>query len=664
MPTGRTIFSPVAVLVYCLSGTSTTLASGLLGLEHDWPQAWFEAAKTASEMGITEFSQSPVLDELDLPSVEKRLPDDPLVIVPLNDIGIYGGRAHISANDGWQFFNWEHALTISADMRSFLPNLAEYWTVSEDGRTITLKLRKGIKWSDGAPLTSDDFMFTFNNIWLDKEFSPVTSRLILGGEIVKIDALTFKYVFKDPNPLFVNLIAQYGHRMVDPKHYYQKFHPSFTNRDDVIKHVESLGYINWTTFMTANREGRIKESVNAPTLRAYKIVSRTPALIRFERNPYYFKVDPQGQQLPYIDAIDAEVITNAEVIAAKASTGQLDFAAFALRTQDFPLLKLGERTGVVKVHEWKRLHTSDVVIQMNFNHANPRLRQVYWDLRFRQALSIAINRNEMNEIIYFGRGTPHQVTVHPSSSFYEPHFATSYIQYDPQQARSLLDEMGLKDIDDDGLREYADGSKFTITIEFYDFETPKGISMELVASYWREVGIDLRLKLVDGNLQSVRAEAGEMEMTLWHGDKSTDILFPLIPYWWAPRSTAWDLCMWNDWARYYQTDGRLGEKPPAIIKQLQDWTDEMRITMDNQQRITIGKKILQSNADNLWTIGTVGLAPQPILVSRRLQNVSAHGIWGWDNRWTLAYHPATWYLNDPDVDTAKGLKVVASGNSQ
>jgi|TARA_B100000315_G_scaffold95979_3_gene88163 peptide/nickel transport system substrate-binding protein len=639
MPTGSVSWIAIAAL--------SMLSIRAAGADHEWPQAWFEAPKTATQLGISSFSQSPMLDERDLPPVERRLPNDPVVIVPLEQNGRYGGKARITLGDSWQFFNWEAALTISADMRTFLPNLARSWTVSEDGRVITIDLHPGIRWSDGVPLTSDDFVFAFDNLWLDPEFSPVTSRLVLGGKIVKIGDLSFQYVFADPNPLFVNLIAQYGNFMVDPKHYFRNYHPAYVDRNDLNERVAEMGFISWMALVDALRNARIEESADTPTLRAFRVVSRTPIMMRYERNPYYFKIDPAGQQLPYIDTIEAEVIVdNAELVTAMVASGQLDFAAYALKTQDIPLLKLGERNGAIKVYIWKRLHASDVAIQPNYNYENQQLRDLYWDVRFRHALSYAINRPEMNEIIYFGQGVPRQVTVHPSSVFYDPKFAFAHTEFNPQRARELLDEIGLKDVDGDGMREYPDGSPLIITLEFLDFETPKGISMELVANYWRDVGIDLRLKLVNRSLQSARAQAGAMQMTVWHADRVTDILFPLIPDWWVPRSTGWDRGMWNDWARYYQTDGRLGEEPPAIMKQLQKWTDEMRVTMNDQRRLEVGRKILRVGADNLWVIGTVGLAPHPVVVSKRLKNVPQNGIWGWDNRWTLSYHPATWYLSE------------------
>ena len=129
----------------------------------------------------------------------------------------------------------------------------------------------------------------------------------------------------------------------------------------------------------------------------------------------------------------------------------------------------------------------------------------------------------MNEIIYFGRGTPRQVTAHPSSSYFEPPYAQAYTQYEPDRARALLDELKLKDVNGDGLREYSDGSPLTITLEFIDWETPQEITLELVSNYWREVGIDLRLKIVNSALQSARAQAGKMQMTAWHADRVTAI---------------------------------------------------------------------------------------------------------------------------------------------
>ncbi|MDE0038737.1 MAG: ABC transporter substrate-binding protein [Gammaproteobacteria bacterium] len=614
------------------------------------PPQWFQAPQTASQLGIASFSQSPYLDGRNLPPVEQRLPDDPVVIQPYESIGEYGGTARITIWDTWQFFNWEHAVTISADMRGVLPNLAESFEVSEDGRTTTIRLRPGTRWSDGTPLTADDFMFRFNHVWLDPEMSPIVDRMVQGCEFVKLDELTFSYVFPEPNPLFINQFAQYGSHFADPMHFFKDYHPAFRAKEELDALVEEEGFVTWMAMYGSLRGWGNEDAVKVPTLRAYKVIQRTPTKMRLERNPYYFKIDPAGNQLPYIDAIDAIILLeNSQMITFQAATGQLDFAAFTLKTQDIPLLKLGEVKGVNKVHIWHRLHISDVALQANYNHDDPKYRELVWgkgERRFMRALSHAIDRDQMNKTIYFGRGIPSQVTAHPTSRWYQEEWAKAHIRYDPDHARALLDELGLLDVDGDGLREYPDGSKLTITFEYLDFETPKTITMELVRDYWREVGVDVRLKSVERSLQSERAQANKMQMTLWHADKVTDILFPVVPDWFYPYRTGWEMSMWNHWARYYQTDGELGEEPPPVIRELQYWGDELRRATTEERRTEAARRLFQAQADNLWTIGTVGQAPHPVVTSTRLKNVPPTGIWGWDNRWTLAYHPSTWYFDE------------------
>ena len=639
----------------CICGAALLGASTLAAQEQKWPAAWFQPMQTAAELGIEQFTQSPFLDDKNLPSVAERLPDNPPIVAPLAGLGQYGGTARITPNEWLTFPNMEAPLTMAADMQTILPNLAQSWEVSADGRRITLTLRKGIKWSDGAPLSSDDFLFTFNNIWLNTEYSPVPSRNVEGGRAVKVDDLTFYYEFDEPRPLMVNLLANYGDFFVDPVHYYKDFHPAFTDRETLKQRIADMGLLTWMAFYHAAKRQLIEESAQVPTLAAHRVVSRTPTRVLLERNPYYFKVDPAGQQLPYIDSIDSQQVDNKEVIAAMSSTGQLDFSAYELKTQDIPLLKLGERNGDIRVLVWNRLHSSDVVIQPNYNYDDANLSALFWQQSFRQALSIAINRDEMNQIIYFGRGTPRQVTAHPSSSMYEPAFAEAFTQYDPVRARQLLDELGLHDVDGDGLREFADGQPLVITLEFMDWETPKAISLELVALYWREIGIDLRLKIVDASLQSERALSNKMQMTVWHADQVTDILLPINPTWWAPISSSRSNTLWNAWARWHLTAGRLGKEPPANMRRLQQWATEMSATVNEQRRIELGKKLLASNAENLWTIGTVGLAPQPVVISQRLRGVPERAIWGWDNRWTMAYHPATWYFASDQAMSAQSV---------
>ena len=243
-------------------------------LDNGWPREWFEPMKTASEVGITQFSQSPALDALDLPPVKERLPDDPAVVVPLAEIGQYGGTVRTTTNEWLTFPNEESLLTISADMRTILPNLAESWQVRPDGRRITLTLRKGIKWSDGMPLTSDDFVFVFNDILLNKEYAPVTLRMIEGGKAVKVTDHIFYYEFDQPRPLMENYLAQYGSFMVFPAHYFRNFHPDYVDRETLDRKIKNMGFISWMVFYSALRNQAVEESADPPTLASHKIVRR------------------------------------------------------------------------------------------------------------------------------------------------------------------------------------------------------------------------------------------------------------------------------------------------------------------------------------------------------------------------------------------------------
>ncbi len=616
------------------------------------PAEWFAPPKTASELGITQFSQSPILDGQDLPPVEDRLPDDPVVSHPYESIGKYGGKARVTLFDHRRFLPHEHALTISADLRNVLPNIAESWSVSEDGRVTTVRLRPGIRWSDGHPLTSNDFMFSFNHDWLDPEMQPLTNVAVRGAKFVVIDDLNFQIVFPRPNPTFANYYAFYASRWVDPMHFFKDYHPAYRDRDELNALVKEKNHVTWMAMFSQLRSWGNEDAAKVPTLRSFKVVQRTPTKLRLERNPYYFKVDPAGNQLPYVDAVDVIIVLeNSQMITFQAATGQLDFTSFTLETQNIPLLKLGETKGANKVHIWRRIHVVDVAIQPNYNFDDLKYRDLVWgkgERRFIRALSHAIDRDQMNEVIYFGRGTPSQVTAHWSSRWYEKRFAEAHIRYDPDYSRQLLDELGLFDVDGDGLREYPDGSKLIITLEFIDFETPKGISLELVRDYWREVGIDLRLKSIERRLQAERAMSNKMQMTAWHADKVTDILFPHWPDWFYPHRAGWDMTMWNHWGRYHQSGGELGEEPPELIRNMQTWGGELLTATDEENRTKAAKALLEAHAENLWAIGTVGNAPHPVAVSRRLKNVVPNGIWGADNRWTTPYHPATWYIDESD----------------
>ena len=624
-----------------------------------WPESWFHDPKTASELGITEFHQSPMLDEAvkngKLPTVEERLPHDPIVVEPLNGIGEYGGTAVVFGTEqGWGEGGMLNApnmlLIMDPQVHGIHANLARGWEFKDGGKTLTLHLREGMKWSDGHPYTADDFIFWYEHVLKNKELTPVIAReWNLGGKLIefeKVDDYTVAFHSAAPNPYFINSLAQsYSPEwFTPPSHHLRNYHPDFVPREELLKETERKGFENWMQYYEFMRDLAELEA-NCPSLQAFIVVKQTPTMLIAERNPYYPKVDPAGNQLPYIDRIEVHYVQNQEMMTAKAATGQATFAGQQTKTSDIPLFKMHEHKGHYRTYVWRRVQGADVAIQFNLNTPREELRGILRDKRFRRALSLAINREEINQIVYYGRGIPRQTTVLPTSKFYEEKFAQAYAQYDPHRAMELLDEMGLIDRDGDGIRERSDGKPLDIVLEWTPMETPKELITELVIDHWRDVGIDIDLKEVSGSLQDTRATGALMDMTLWHADRSTDILFPPEPFWYVPMHIGWETCLWTNWSRWNLTDGDKGAEPSPEAKELFAWWNEMNTTIDEQTRIELGKKILRSQAENLWTVGTVGIAPHPIVVSEKLHNVPESGYWGWDCRWSLPYYPETWYLS-------------------
>jgi peptide/nickel transport system substrate-binding protein len=614
-----------------------------------WPQSWFHPPRKASEVGLSTFRQSPMLAAQvaagELPPVAERLPDDPIVVEPIDGIGIHGGTARLFSA-GESLINVpEGVLRPGPQMRSYLPNWAEKAEYENGSRTLKITLRPGHKWSDGQPLTSDDYVFWFDHFLMNKDLTPVVEPRFKGARIEKHDAHSFSYHFPQPVPLFVNHLAHNSSRLAMPAHFMKRYHPDFTDEAQLEREAEELGLQDWRTYIAAVNNTMDLMVFNRPVLTAYVLISRTSTRSRLRRNPYYPKVDPEGNQLPYIDYLEVQQVDSAEIMTAKASTGQVDFAGRQFMTAAIPLFKRFEKENGFSTYVWPRPYGSDVVLQFNLNHSDAGLRQIFQDVRFRRAMSLAINRNEINDIVYFGRGVPRQLTVVPSSRYFEPEFATAWAQFDLVQAGALFDEMGLIDRDGDGMRERLDGEPLEITVEYMIGETPKEITLELVTAHWREVGVSVNIKQLSGSLQSIRAKAGLMDMTIWHADRNADILFPIEPYWYVPINGGWEQSQWSAWTRWYLTDGERGEEPPAEIKELLRWWEQLRRATDEAERIEMGKKILRSQAENLWALGVIGLGPHPVIVSDALRNVPRQGYWGWDSRWTWPYYPETWYLD-------------------
>jgi peptide/nickel transport system substrate-binding protein len=618
-----------------------------------WPESWFHPPRTASQLGLTTYKQSPMLDAAvasgALPPVEERLPEDPIVIEPYESIGVHGGTASVFEGGVTLLNPPGGAFRVGPQLQLNKPNYVESGEFSDGGRTLTIQLRPGVKWSDGHPLTSDDFEFDLIHIEFNSQLTPVVTPMLQGASIEKHGPYRFSFHFAEPQPLFLKKLAHTGYNYVAPAHFMKRYHPAFIDEAELTHIADSLGVEDWRKLFEVVNNVNDLLVFHTPVMSPFMVIDKSSTRSRFERNPYYPFVDPAGNQLPYIDYLETQKVESAEIKAAKASTGQITFSGRQFVTADIALFKSFEGENGYTTYIWPRPYGSDVVFQFNLTHPNERLRTVFQDVRFRRAMSMAIDRDEINDIVYMGKAVPRQLTVVPSSRYFEPEFARAYADFDTAAANRLFDEIGLVDVTGDGIREGTDGEALSFTLEYTLGETPKQETVELVTAQWREVGMQVNRKQISAALQATRVNAGLMDMSIWHADRNADILFPIEPFWYVPMHVGQEPLLFSRWARWYLSRGTKGLEPPANVKQLIQWWEVLRQTPDLEERIEMGKNILRSQAENVWSIGVLGLGPHPVVVKNSLKNVPRDGYWGWDSWWAWPYHPETWYL-DPGTN--------------
>jgi peptide/nickel transport system substrate-binding protein len=586
-----------------------------------------------------------------LPSVDERLPEEPLVVYPEESIGQYGGTLRVGSLSAG-FFGGDTGLVggalqtllrISKDGQGAVPNVLSDWEMSDDFMTVTWHFRRGMKWSDGAPVTADDAIFWWEDVMLNVDINPVVGQWFrVGGEnmqVTKIDDYTVQIEFAAPNPSFVlvNMAHRYGmwSDNILPKHYLSEFHAAYNEQANDL--ATAAGFDFWYQYFGNRRNPDQNQDV--PTTRAYVVTNVQPDLVALERNPYFWAVDPEGNQLPYIDRITHDRVAELSLLDAKIVAGQYDFAAFETNIQNYSTYDGASAQGGYRIQLWRSGKGSEVVYNVNMNWPDPVIRETFSDVRFRRALSVAINRQEINDIIYFGNGTPSQMTVVPQSRFFKQEYADAWAQYDPDLANELLDEMGLEWDAQRRNRLFPNGQPLTIQWDLFESETPKGPITELVKEYWEAVGIQIEYQSVTRTLLTQRILANEEMMSSWHGDETMDILFHRRPKFFAPLDGD-ESCWGVLWGRWYNTKGAEGEEPPDEIKALYDSLDNYLATDEDQY----GDFALASNAENVWTIGTIANGPHPLILNNRLQNVSADGNWTWDYLWSIPTWPEQWYF--------------------
>jgi len=586
-----------------------------------------------------------------LPPLAQRLPEHPLV-VQTDPEAAYGGELRTligTPKDTKLLSVYGYARLVRFDQTYRLgPDILERFEVQE-GRIFTFHLRRGHRWSDGAPFTTADFDFWWTHVINNKEVTPTgpPSSLLVGGEppvVEVIDPWTIRFKWSKPNNLFLlDQAGAFSTTLYRPAHYLKQFHKAFVDPEKLEKLAKAERRRSWVS-LYYSRDAMYEMSNPAePTLHPWRQTTAAPAQVFVaERNPYFHRVDQQGRQLPYLDRITM-VLVDRSVIPVKASTGETDLQARYLSFDQYTFLRKNEKSAGYRVHLWSTAIPATVALYPNLTTNEPVMRQLMRDRRFRQALSLGINREEINKILYYGFGVVGQNTVIRSPAAMEdPRMA--YARFDPAQANRLLDEIGLTRRDSKGYRLRPDGKRLDIIVDTSGDSVEQADVLELIRDMWEALGIELLPRPSQLEVFRKRVFSGEAVMSCDAGNFGFGLPTPdMNPDWLAPVSI--QHLQWSKWGRFYETKGKQGEAPALPeAKRLVELYDQWLSSASREGRARAWAEMLDINANGVFTIGVVGGALQPVVVKNGLRGIPEKGIYAWDPGAHFGlYSPDTFY---------------------
>ncbi|NPV09354.1 MAG: ABC transporter substrate-binding protein [Anaerolineae bacterium] len=586
------------------------------------------------------YGEAPGLAEMvqagTLPPVEERLPREPMVIPVTEEIGQYGGiwhRCAVGPGDAGIInsrLSYENLVRWNENGSDVVPNVARAFEINDDATEFTFYLREGMRWSDGEPFTADDFVFWYEDVLLNEEMTPTIPRWLRdpSGEPVvleKVDDYTIRFVCQNPYGLLIQILAGPPATSITdyPRHYLEQFHPKYADADELARAVKDANFENWTQLFGQKRNWQNPEQ---PHIWAWQPTRVPPDIpIVCERNPYYWKVDPEGNQLPYIDRVQFDIVENADLLNLKAVAGEIDMQFRHLLWTNYPLFVENAESGDYRVMRWTLAEGSNVLLLLNHNHQDPGLRELIENRDFRIALSLGINRSEINELAYQGFGTPRQASLIPLNPYFKEEHATFYAEFDPDQANQVLDDLGLTAKDADGFRLRPDGTNLTFVIEYSPVFGPWGDTVQMICDTWATIGIRGIPKEEDRTLFDQRGAANERDIGIWTMDRC---LTPLIePLWWGPLLSSnynWAI----QYAAWYNSGGVEGEEPPDDIRRQMDLYDQIKGALP-EDLPALAQDFFDHFSDRLWVIGTVGVLPHVGVVKNNFRNVPEQAVSDW-----------------------------------
>jgi len=598
-----------------------------------------------------------------LPPVAERLPKDPSVAAfarPGQTPGRYGGTLRMlmaQPRDVRLMVVYGYARLVRFNYKlDIVPDILEKVDV-KDGRIFTLHLRPGHRWSDGVPFTAEDFRYYWEDVANNPKLSPVGPPEVMrvDGKLPRfqvIDPYTVRYSWDKPNPEFLPALA--GARppfIYRPAHYLKRFHGRYFDPAALDKLAKERGFRGWPALHNKMDNPDKNDNPDLPTLQPWVLTTAMPAdRFIFVRNPYFHRVDPNGRQLPYIDRVVMDVV-DGKIVPAKTGTGDSDLQARYLRFDNFTFLRKNAKTAGFAVYLWRIGRGAHMALYPNLNVEDPVWRHLLRDVRFRRALSLAVNRHEINRVMYYGQAIESQNTVLPESPLFKPSYQTSWASFDLAKANKLLDEIGLTRRDSQGIRLLPDGRPAAIIVETTGESSEESDVLQLVHDSWLQAGIKLLIKPSHRDVVRNRIYAGKTVMALFPGLENGIATADTSPQELAPvHQTQYQ---WPKWGQYAETDGKAGLPPdmPAA-KKLLSLLDAWNSATTRLERTHIWSQMLAIHADQVFTIGLISGTLQPVVVNRRLRNVPEHGLYNWDPGAHFGiYEPDTFWFDTPEQVT-------------
>ena len=591
------------------------------------------------------YQEAPMLAEKvaagELPAVKDRLPEDPLVVKVKDSIGTYGGtwrQSAISMLDTIHhigFYGGNQLLVWDETGKEVVPNIAAAYEVSEDATAITITLRKGLKWSDGAPFGMHDVEFWWECL-NNPDLTPSLGTWE-GAAFAKVDDYTFTITFANPMPFMLTKLAfsnvngtfTDGSNFFRPSHYLKQFHKDYVTEEELKATLDKYGASDWITLFMDRMS--FTSNYELPTMAPFMMTvdPATTNQVTFTRNPYYWAVDEEGKQLPYIDACVINMVESIDIGIMKAIAGETDVQITTLSENfaNYPLLAEHMEEQNYTLGTFDPNEPNAMNISINTLHRDADKRAVLGDKNFRIALSYGVNREDL--VASFWTVGPYAAKIAQSSPietspYYSEQMSNQYTEFKADEANRMLDELGMNQYDAAGWRLSPSGKEFSLVIQVPAFDDVWIEIGEAVAQQWRNnLKLNVTATSVDTSLWTTRMEANDFDISMQTGSTGLAVLDATA----VSKLTGYDVGGWGVW---WQSGAQIWRKDPSAegavepdegTKRLWEIGAQIVIEPNPEVRDTLAKEMIQILADNFYVLGLARRLPSAYMIKNNVHNV-------------------------------------------